>query len=154
MPAICLLAPVPLEHLEGGLKVCQSKGKIAFGSRAFEVFRELDAHRDTKPVTVFIYASGNLTDERLETSWTGNYVRWLEVSNGAHPDGMTYRPPSTANYPSDNKGHWAGFWEVKDLRKLGPEERIPTGQFVSFKSGKQYKNNFIPEGPLLVAYQV
>ena len=153
MPAICLLAPVPLEHLEDGLHVCQSKGKVAFGSRAFEVFRELDTHRNQMPVKVFIYASGNPTDERLDASWTGNYVRWVEVPTGAHPDGMMYRPPSTAKYPGDNKGHWAGFWEVTGLQKLEPIARIPTGQFVGFGSGKQYKKNFIPKGPLLVAYE-
>ncbi|MGH9577450.1 MAG: hypothetical protein ACRD3R_08430, partial [Terriglobales bacterium] len=96
--------------MEDGLHVCQSKGKVAFGSRAFEVFRELDAARDGAPVRVFIYASGDPSSERLEASWSGSYVRWVEVPNGAHPDGMTYRPPSTAKYPGDNKGHWAGFW--------------------------------------------
>jgi hypothetical protein len=153
MPAICLLAPVPLEHLNDGLFVCQSKGKVAFGSRAFEVFRELDAHRNDAPVHVFIYASSDPTSERLEVSWAARYVQWREVPNGAHPDGMTFRPPSTAKYPGDNKGHWAGFWEVEELRQLLPNGRIPTGKFIGFKSGKQYKKNFVPEGPLLVAYE-
>lgn len=153
MPAICLLAPVPLEHLNDGAIICHSKGKVAFGSCAFEVSRELDAHRGEAPVKVFIYASGDPTSDALEASWTAMFQRWVEVSNGAHPSGMDYRPPSTAKYPADNKGHWAGFWEVSSLRQLSQGERIRTGLFVGFTSGKPYKKNFIPKGPLLAAYE-
>jgi hypothetical protein len=91
------------------------------------------------------------TAERLEVSWYGRFIRQVDAKNGAHPDGMRFRPPSTAANPSDNKGHWALFWEVDSLRELKPEERIPTGQFVGYETGKAYKNNFVPEGPLLVA---
>jgi hypothetical protein len=65
---------------------------------------------------------------------------------------MDYRPPS-AKSPADNRGHWAGFWEVSGLRQLSQGERIRTGQFFGFRSGKRYKKNFIPERPLLVAYE-
>ena len=37
---VALLAPVPLEHLIDGLSVCDQQGKVAFGSRAWEIFRE------------------------------------------------------------------------------------------------------------------
>ena len=54
---IALLAPVPLVHLEDGANICHEKGKVAFGSRSWEVFRELDELRKKQPVPVLIYAS-------------------------------------------------------------------------------------------------
>lgn len=37
-----LLAPVPHDHLLDGADVCANRGKVAFGSRAWEVIRRLD----------------------------------------------------------------------------------------------------------------
>ncbi len=150
MLAIALLAPVPLVHLQDAVDVCEAQGKVAFGSRAWEVFRQLDLERNGAPVDVYIYASMGRTADRLEASWHGRYIGHVEAKNGAHPDGMRFRPPSTAVNPSDNKGYWAVFWEVDSLRELAPEDRIPTGEFIGYDSGKAYKKNFIPEGPLLV----
>lgn len=150
MSPIALLAPVPLEHLRDGVSICTAEGKVAFGSRAWEVFRELDNERDGRPVDVFIYASGDLTATRLEISWQGRYIGHVEGKNGAHPQGMRFRPPSTSKNPADNKGHWAVFWEVENLRELQSHERIETGAFIGYRSSKPYKKNFVPEGPLLV----
>jgi len=154
MPIVSLLAPVPLEHLRDGFNICQSQGKVAFGSRAWEVFRELDVERSGSPVDVFIYASGDPSTEQLEVSWYGRYIGHVEGKNGAHPDGMKFRLPSTGKYPSDNKGYWAVFWEVDQLRELTQDERIPIGEFVGYKTGKSYKKTFIPEGPILVVRPV
>jgi len=150
MTIVALLASVPIEHLVGGASVCKAKGKVAFGSRAWEVFRELDAVRDDVAIDVFIYASGNPRAEALEVSWFGRYIGHVEGKNGAHPDGMRFRPPTTEKYPTDNKGHWAVFWELDRLHELSPNERIATGRFVGYKSNKEYKTNFVPEGPMLV----
>lgn len=151
MTAVALLAPVPLEHLIDALAVCKTAGKVAFGSRAWEIFRELDIERHGFAVNVYIYASGDPSSEKLEVSWCGRYIGHVEGKNGAHPEGMKFRPPSTAKYPTDNKGHWAVFWELDQLQELEAQDCIPTGNFVGYKTGKQYKKNFIPEGPLLVA---
>jgi len=153
MPAVTLLAPVPLEHLCNAAAVCKAEGKVAFGSRTWEVFRELDIERNGIPVNVYIYASGDPTSDKLEVSWLGRYIGHVEGKFGAHPEGMRFRPPSTAKYPSDNKGHWAVFWELDQLRELQTHERIPTGAFTGYKTGKQYKNNFVPEGPIIVTYK-
>lgn len=150
MPTVALLAPVPIEHLRDAIAVCEAEGKVAFGSRAWEVFRELDAERHGAPVDVYIYPSGDPKSEKLEASWYGRYVGHVESKNGAHPEGMRLRPPSTAKYPADNKGHWAVFWELDQIRELPAIERISTGDFVGHKTGKQYKKNFVPEGPLIV----
>jgi hypothetical protein len=52
---VALLAPVPLQHLRSGQTKAECEGRVAFGSRAWEVFRKLDALREGMPVDVFIY---------------------------------------------------------------------------------------------------
>ena len=145
MPAIALLAPVPLKHLEGAIGVCKSQGKIAFGSNAWELFGQLDLERNGSAIDVYIYASMDPTMDRLEASWYARYIGHVREKNGAHPDGMRFRPESTKS-----DGRFAVFWEVDSLQQLVPEKRIPTGQFIGYDSGKAYKKNFIPKGPLLV----
>jgi len=46
MPVLGLLASVPLDHLLDGLEVCQEQGKVAFGTRAWEAFRDWRRRRD------------------------------------------------------------------------------------------------------------
>ena len=104
MPVVLLLAPVPLEHLLDAGAVCGAEGKVAFGSRAWEVFRELDVEQKGAPVEVFIYASGDPSSERLEVSWQGRYVGHVQGKNGAHPEGLRFRPSSTAQYLKSSNG--------------------------------------------------
>jgi len=149
---IALLAPVPLEHLLDGRTTAQSEGKVAFGSRAWEVFRELDAQRKAMPVDVYIYASHSDGQQEFDVSWHARYIRHLESMMGAHPDGMKYRPPSTAKYPSDNSGYWAVFWEVEDLQPLLKEQRLLLASLTGFGKKKPYGHAFPPEGPLLIEH--
>ena len=151
MPHIALLAPVSIEHLNDALSVCATVGRVAFGSRAWEVFRELDESRNGLPVQAYIYASDEPGSAYPEVTWIGRYVRHVEGKNGSHPEGMKYRPPSTAKYPTDNKGHWAVFWELDQIRRLKSEDKIPMSAFAGYKTGKPYKKHFIPEGPLVVS---
>jgi hypothetical protein len=51
-----LLAPVPAEHIEAADAI-RGQPYVAFGSNAFEVFREIDDLRRGKPVPVFLYPS-------------------------------------------------------------------------------------------------
>src|SRR5713101_8371343 len=115
---VALLAPVPLEHLLDARTVCETQGKVAFGSRAWEVLRELDVLRHGLPVDVYIYPSHTDQPLSLEASWQAVYIRQVDSDGGAHPQGMQFRPPSTAKYPSDNEGFWAIFWEVTNLRQI------------------------------------
>ncbi len=46
---VALLAPVPLVHLMAGADIAKREGRVAFGSRAWDVFRELDALRRRPP---------------------------------------------------------------------------------------------------------
>lgn len=148
--AIALLAPVPEEHLFDGLTTCKTEGKVAYGSRAWQVFRDLDVARSGQPVDVFIYASGSAKLGLPKVRWLATYIGHVEAKGGAHPDGTLFRPESTKKYLTDNSGHWAVFWEVVDLRQLSKEEAIPMTAFRGWQSKKCYVSSFVPEGPLLV----
>ncbi|MGO6689219.1 hypothetical protein [Rhizobium leguminosarum] len=148
--AVALLAPVPEEHLVSGLLKCHQVGKIAFGSRSFQLFRDLDAARGTQPVDVYIYASASVKFGLPKIRWQARYTGHVEARAGSHPDATTYRPESTLKYESDNEGHWAVFWEVVDLRELSKGGAIPMNLFRSWRSRKYFVSTFIPEGPLLV----
>ena len=147
---VALLAPVPRVHLEHGITVCAAEGRVAFGSRKFEVFRELDGLRRGLPVNVYIYPSHSDPPSFLETSWKAIYVNSVETQDGAHPEGIRFRPESTAWFPTDNEGWWAVFWEVTDLREVQVSERIKISEFTGYRKRRHYKRDFIPEGPLLV----
>jgi hypothetical protein len=147
---VALLAPVPRVHLEDGRLVCETKGRVAFGSRAWEVFRELDRLRHALPVNVYIYPSHSDPPSLLETSWQAVYIGHVESNGGAHPQGMRFRSASTATFANDNEGYWATFWEVTDLREVPQSARIRISDFTGYGKRKIYKRGFIPEGPLLV----
>ena len=149
---VALLAPVPREHLEDGRLVCETEGRVAIGSRAWEVFRELDHLRHALPVDVYIYPSHSDPPSLLEVSWQAVYIGHVESDGGAHPHGMQFRPPSTAKYANDNEGYWAIFWEVTNLREVSQSARIRIANFTGYGKPKAYKRAFIPEGPLLVEH--
>lgn len=149
---VALLAPVPLEHLIDGKKKSDIEGRVAFGSRVWELFTELDTLRKNMPVDVYIYASHGGGNRDFEVSWHARYVRHVNSEMGAHPDGMRYRPESTGKYPNDNSGHWAVFGEVEDLQKLPKEQHMSLAQFTGYGKKKAYGHAFPPEGPLLVEH--
>jgi hypothetical protein len=149
---VALLAPVPKEHLIDGRETVLSKGKVAFGSRAWEVFRKLDELRNGMPVDVYIYESDGSGQIDFRTSWRARYIGHVESDLGAHPAGMTFRPESTAKYASDNSGYWAVFWEVDTLEQVPDNDQSHVGEFTGYGKKKAYGHAFSPEGPLLVEH--
>jgi hypothetical protein len=148
---VALLAPVPEEHLVSALDVVREHKKVAFGSRSWQVFRQIDELRGDAPADVLIYASHSAVHHSLpKVSWRAKYIGHREAKGGGHPDGMTYRPPSTGKYPDDNKGHWFIFWEVRDLVCLPAELQIEIGAIFQFEKNKPYKKYFVPSGPLII----
>jgi hypothetical protein len=116
------------------------------------VFGELDRERADRPVRVWIYASWhNDQPVPLSATWTALYVGQVESRGGAHPDGMRFRPPTTAPYASDNEGWWAVFWHVSGLRELAVAERREIARMTPWKGGKPYGHPFEPEGPILIS---
>jgi len=141
-----ILAPVPEEHLISWQKDGEQT-KVAFGSMAFELFRQADELRGEKAVEVFIYAS--LAENRplnSEVSWHGLYVGHVQSRSGRHPQGMKYRPPSTAT----DKPTWAIFWEVEELERLASP--IAIASLRGFKKKSNFQSRFTPESPLLIEY--
>lgn len=148
---IALLAPIPKEHLDTGKKTVLVNGKVAFGSRAYDVFVTLEQECGDKPVEVYIYESEGDGVYDFRVSWHARYLRYVGAVNGAHPEGTTFRPASTAKYAGDNEGgDWLLFWEVDHLEEIPESERMHVGKFVPYGKKKPYGNSFAPRGPMLV----
>jgi hypothetical protein len=147
---VAILAPVPLEHLLDGQEVAKAEGKVAFGSRAWEVFHKLDEIRGDQPVDVFIYASHSGNSGQPKVTWKARYIGHVEGKQGAHPDGLKFRPPSTTQSASDNAGHWAVFWEVQELQQLPIADAIRISDMQGYGRKAKYKKDFFPEGPILI----
>ena len=151
-----LLAPVPREHLLSGCLIAEATGFVAFGTRKWELLRELNTKRCdddgliTGRVAVLIYASLDSIPAQNSSivSWFGWYDGSEETSNGAHSQKMKHRPPTTAAYPTDNRGHWAAFWHVRGLRELPLAKRKPVGEIARIVGG--LRKNAAPHGPELV----
>lgn len=150
MTRVAMLAPVPELHLRSGLETINAEGKVAFGSSAWETFRDLDKLRNGHGVHVYIYASHSEKYGAPKIRWKARYIGHVSSIGGAHPDGMKYRPATTANNFADNASHWAIFWEIEQLTQLSRAEAIPISAFNSFASDKPYVSSFIPHGPTLV----
>lgn len=148
--SFALLAPVPGEHLGPALDTVTEEGKVAFGSRAWEVFREFDESLDGQPAPVLIYASHEGAPYPPMATWVAEYSGHVEGRGGRHPDGLRFRPKSTEKYPEDNAGHWAVFWEVAQLKKLSASDQIKIADLKSGTTGKQFAPNFRPEGPAVI----
>lgn len=149
LPVAGLLAPVPLDHLTDGSEVCRREGKVAFGTRVWEAFRELETEAGLG-APILIYASHSARNLGPVVSWVACFSGWVPAVGGAHPDGDLYRPPSTQLGDEDRSGYWLGFWEVTDLRELGPDEQVPVDSLHD-RRGRKYVRGFVPEGPILIS---
>jgi hypothetical protein len=147
--SVALLAPVPEEHLLSGQETLKQSGKIAFGSKNWELLNTLAELLKGAECDVLIYASDALRPLNPPTAtWSAKFVGFTVAVNGAHQHGMKYRPASTAKYPLDNQGSWTVFWEVTNLRKVSPGVKISLLR--GFEKPHSYLVNFIPRGPTLI----
>ncbi|MGA9383108.1 MAG: hypothetical protein WBV73_30465 [Phormidium sp.] len=154
--SFAILAPVPEIHLISGQETIAQLNnelnneivKLAFGSMAFEAFRQIDELRQSQSVEVFIYASDSTADQPLHTqvSWHGIYIGHLPSRNGRYPGNKKFRPPSTLT----DKPRWAVFWEVQELKFL--EKPIEIASLKGLNKKSNFSSRFIPEGPLLIEY--
>jgi hypothetical protein len=150
MTNFALLAPVPQEHLESGLKTLEEFGEVAFGSRAWEFFRELDAKRDGKPVDAYIYASHSDKFGAPKVRWLGRYIGFVLAEDAARLDQLKYRPSSTLEAAGDKVGHWALYWKLDQLELIDSDKAIEMNRFIGMNSKKAYVKSFMPEGPLMI----
>jgi hypothetical protein len=139
-------------HQLDGKEVADKEGRVAFGSKKWEIFRGLDKLRKGNPVDVYIYASHGGGDREFATSWHARYIGYVDSQMGAHPAGMRYRPPSNGQSASDNSGYWAVFWEVENLQQLPEEKRISLADLTGYGKKKAYGHAFPPEGPIIIEH--
>ncbi len=141
-----ILAPVPEMHLKSGEETCDREQKVAFGSQAWELFREVDKLRNGDDVEVFIYAS-QAKKAILEVTWHGVYIGHKDSRNGRYPGDKKFRPSSSAS----DSPTWAVYWEVRDLKELPEADCIQIVSLRGFRKKSNYQS-FIPDKPLLIEY--
>jgi hypothetical protein len=117
---------------------------------AWETFRKLDELRTGAKAHAYLYASHTHETPILQVSWHAFYIGHVYSEGGSHPDGMRFRPPTTAKYPGDNIGSWAIFWEVEELHELPANSRFWIRQLHGLGKKKSFARDFIPEGPTLI----
>ena len=155
--AFAILAPVPEQHLISAQEAIaaqlaadppETPPVLAYGSKAFEVFRKADEERAGHPVEIFIYAS-HAKEQTLkpQATWKATYIKHVDSRRGRYPGKAYHRPPSTEQ---DKQDYWAVYWLVQDLEKLATP--IPISDFRGYDKKADYLTNFVPEGPLLVAH--
>lgn len=137
-----LLAPVPLVHLESAEKL---KGPVAFGSRAYDCFAQIEALRGGDDVEVYLYAS-RPEGRDFTVRWHARYIGFVPAVNGLHPNPEGRRPSTTESDSADS----LLFWEIEDLKPLGSP--IPISALQGFKSKKPYGKSFPPHGPILIKH--
>lgn len=147
-----LLAPIPEEHLVDGLDTIRRYGKAAYGSRAWQVFRELDDIRGDEPVPVYIYASHAEVRIGSKVTWQALYIGHVEAPGGSYPDSLKFRPESATRHPADLEGHWAVYWHITELERLEEEDWIDIADVRRFSTQKPYGDGFVPEGPIIVGH--
>ena len=141
---LALLTPVPADHLLSGLEVCAREGRVAFGSNNGLRLAELRHDLEGEECDVLFFASQEGLSGPTKVTWVGRFKGLREPRNGRHPEHERLRPLTT-----DGDGAWMIFYEVSDLRKLGPGEAIPIASLKS-STGKKLSATYIPEGPLIV----
>ncbi len=151
--SFAILAPVPEEHLKSGLDVVAAEEFVAYGSRKWEFFREVDSLRGDEHVPVLIYPSSEDADVKMSylIKWTGWYIKHVQSELGAHPNGKKYRPATAEKYAGDRSGYWAVYWHVAGLTKLAEENFKPVSSLKSYQTGKYWKAGHPPRGPEIVA---
>ena len=137
--ARALLAPVPYMHLESGVDVCAREGATIFGSDAWGLFEERGVEEGAP---VYIYESLRQTPGTPKITWQATFIRYIRHEEMRRPEQR--RRPSTTEGPQE--GRWVGFWEVRDLRRLSPDEEFPISDLAG-EDGRPFAAAFVPHGP-------
>lgn len=150
--SFAILAPIPLEHLESGLLVLQSRSYVSYGSQKYELFRRIKKEYGDAEAPVLIYPSFEDSEVKLtyQVSWLARYVGSVEeTSEKYHDQKEGHRPVTTEKYPADNANGWAVFWRVRDLQQLPPDKHVPIRELFSQRTG-QGRRNAPPRGPEII----
>lgn len=114
--AFAILAPVPEQHLETGKEAIAAQlaadppeipPTLAYGSRAYDVFRKADEERAGRPVDIYFYAShAENPTLQPQATWKATYIEHVESRRGRYRGNPLHRPPSTAG---DKENYWAVY---------------------------------------------
>jgi hypothetical protein len=142
---VALFTPVPSLHIEDdGLARCRERGRVAFGTRAFQVLRQLERTANGRPVTVYVYASR--TGRNPAATHRGRYLGHKANSKMTREDWLC-RPSSTW-VCADDRDQWPTYYFLADLERLAVP--IPIRRFRSLATHRPLVNH-APQGPILVS---
>ena len=133
MNGLSLLAPLPVEHIEGALTVSSNKEFVLLGSESFDILKDVDIG-----APVYIYVSH---DDRSSVEYLGTFLGVVgDLSEMRRLEAAGFRPNTTAGEK------WGCYWKVKGLAKLA--KPIPLSE-IQLPSKKYLLG--IPHGPILIA---
>lgn len=145
-----ILAPVPSVHLASAIETCDREGQVAFGSNAWELFRQVEQMKKSDLVEVFIYPS--LVDSgkpiEMKACWHGLYLDHVPSRRGRYPGDKRFRPESALS----EKPTWAIFWDVCELTELSEDDHIPLSKFRGTDKKSDYALRTAPHSPIIVQY--
>jgi len=84
-------------------------------------------------------------------SWQASYIGFLDCLKVSGTYENQYRPPTTRQYPSDNRFGWPIFWEVEALQRI--DDPIAIHHLRGLGMKRSFQLDFIPEGPILIQYR-
>ena len=144
----CLLAPIPVEHVEGAREAFETAGRVAFatgnptsdysGSSTWQLFKDLEQEGEFGKLAVFIHASLS-GQPASHPHYQGQTASWRATLAGYELSkaGKHLRPeerPKSALLT--DVGPSVGFWVVENLVQLQKSDRIPLAKFRTFRAGK------------------
>lgn len=163
---LCLLAPLPSEHVAGALAAHDKVGVVALGTGdlekenggvyMFDFFRGIEKMglMGNLPVFIQVSLSGQKAPaqyfEGNKATLTGILLSYDEADASGRHKKPDERPASALK----TDGRLSAFWRIRDLRLLGPHEHVLLGAFkIAQKIGQSYKSgkkiDFTLRGPIL-----
>ena len=150
---VAILAPVPADLLKSALETCALKGRVAFGTDAYDVFAKVHADYGS-PLPVLIYPTVHYGDP--DGMSRGGYAcllaSYLKLTQadkfGRHPD-PSIRPLVTIVGSTPDTA-WQYFWEVEDLQHLATSQHVAVTTLTAIGKRTHLPMGYVPRGPIIV----
>ncbi len=141
---LCLLTPVPLQHLESGMARCETTGLVVYGTESGMVLSEFNAAAENHSADVLFYASEDTASGPPVAKYRGRFEGYRGARVGkADKDWIAHRPRTT-----ETDGPWSSFYAVSNLRKL--EAAIPLAALSKRDAKGNLAKDFYPLGPIII----
>lgn len=142
---VCLLTPVPYQHLISGLARCSETGLVVYGTDAVLALSEFNAIvDDDHPADILFYASEDPVAGPPVAKYRGRFEGYRGARGGkADKEWAPHRPLST-----EPDGAFLSFYAVSNLRPLATPILLTT---LSKRGAKgKLAKIFYPQGPLII----